>query len=249
MGTWHEQLSNRLRSITFDNLNDGEVLVSAAFAVVVFLVPLYLSLGKFLKQNRSSHYSALDDMYSALLNIAIDNPSFRDRSIVPKYVEYLKRRRALFELQESMGTIPDSSSLGDDPLRQTALQYAAYAFMVYNFLETIHDRCNESAGWLTGRPDKTLRNTWEGIIGDEHRLHSKWFEFETIPFNKDRSKFCIGFAHFMWENRRKKPSWRYWSAVRIYLSHAEKFDGNGTSPLSKIEIIRRLQIFKARIGF
>src|SRR5690606_9360879 len=103
-----------------------------------------------------------------------------------------------------------------DPFRQTALQYATYAFMVYNFLETIRDRCNESAGWLTGRPDNSLRNTWEGIIGDEHRLHTKWFEFETVPFRKDRSKFCIGFAHFMWENRRNKPSWRYWSPARIY---------------------------------
>jgi hypothetical protein len=68
-----------------------------------------------------------------------------------------------------------------DPGRQR--EYDAYAFMVWNFMETIVDRC---AG------NKTLRSTWYPIIAAENALHRKWFD---LPEN--RCKFKQDFCRFI----------------------------------------------------
>ena len=70
-----------------------------------------------------------------------------------------------------------------DPGRQR--EYDAYAFMVWNFVETIFDRCQ---GW--GK--KRLRETWYPVIKAENDLHRKWFD---LPVN--RSKFKPHFCTFM----------------------------------------------------
>jgi hypothetical protein len=72
-------------------------------------------------------------------------------------------------------------------------QYEPYAFMVWNFLETIHDRCAE---------DRRLRDTWAPVIAAEHAVHRAWFEKETAPYYADgRSpKFCIHFCDFIWRS-------------------------------------------------
>lgn len=70
-----------------------------------------------------------------------------------------------------------------DPSRQR--EYDAYAFMVWNFVETIYDRCQ---GW--GK--KRLRDTWYPVIKAENDLHRKWFD---LPVN--RSKFKPNFCRFI----------------------------------------------------
>ena len=46
-------------------------------------------------------------------------------------------------------------------------EYNLYAFMVWNFLESIYDRCER---------DKRLRVTWYPVIDAENRLHRAWFD-------------------------------------------------------------------------
>lgn len=79
-----------------------------------------------------------------------------------------------------------------DPSRQR--EYDAYAFMVWNFVETIFDRCQ---GW--GK--KSLRETWYPIIEAENALHRKWFD---LPAN--RSKFKQNFCRFIERRYPLKPS-------------------------------------------
>lgn len=62
-------------------------------------------------------------------------------------------------------------------------EYDAYAFMVWNFLETIVDRCQ-------GKKD--LCDTWYPVVGAENALHRKWFD---LPEN--RRKFKQGFINFV----------------------------------------------------
>lgn len=70
-----------------------------------------------------------------------------------------------------------------DPSKQR--EYDAYAFMVWNFVETVFDRCQ---GW--GK--KRLRDTWYPVIKAENDLHRKWFD---VPTN--RSKFKQHFCQFI----------------------------------------------------
>ena len=45
-------------------------------------------------------------------------------------------------------------------------RYNIYAFMVWNFLETIYDRCQR---------DSNLQKTWYPIVETESLLHREWF--------------------------------------------------------------------------
>ena len=62
-------------------------------------------------------------------------------------------------------------------------EYDMYAFMVWNFLETIFDRCQ-------GLSRKRLRETWYPIVGAENKLHRDWFD-------RNRSKFKAPFSAFI----------------------------------------------------
>lgn len=54
-----------------------------------------------------------------------------------------------------------------DPTKKP--EYEAYAFMVWNFVETIYDRCQ-------GLFKQRLRDTWYPIIAAENALHRAWFD-------------------------------------------------------------------------
>jgi hypothetical protein len=72
-----------------------------------------------------------------------------------------------------------------DPAR--ASEYEAYAFMVWNFLETVVDRCD-------GTSNPSLRETWYPIVSTESALHRAWFD---APEN--RRKFKVRFRRFIEE--------------------------------------------------
>ena len=57
-------------------------------------------------------------------------------------------------------------------------EYDVYAFMVWNFIETIYDKCQN---------DRTLKETWGCIIIEEGQRHREWFlRAENKPKFKDR---------------------------------------------------------------
>ncbi len=212
--------------IKWDGLYAADVWIGGAFAVVVFLLPLLLTGQGFIRQMRSGHYSELDRIYMDILRMGIDMAYLRDPQRIGAYVAYLKSTNAWRVAHGLAGeALAQTNGEVSSRLREEALQYDAYAFIVFNFLETIHDRCDENKDWR-GRPDPRLKNTWQGIIGDEYRLHGAWFDLETIPVDGSRStKFCLGFAQFMWDRRWNDARWDYLSERAIRAKHADKFLG------------------------
>ena len=75
-----------------------------------------------------------------------------------------------------------------DPAR--ASEYEAYAFMVWNFLETVVDRCDRVS---------TLRETWYPVVATECARHRAWFD---VPEN--RPKFKDRFCRFIDERYPRK---------------------------------------------
>lgn len=91
---------------------------------------------------------------------------------------YAEIDRVYFELLKIGLERPELLSYPAAPDPAKADQYGAYAFMVWNFIETIFDRCQ---GWSKRR----LRETWYPIIGAENALHRQWFD---QPQNRGRFK-------------------------------------------------------------
>ena len=142
----------------------GDIIAICAFVatVVIAMFSILPNLRSMAEISRSTHYSELDKMYMEILSMAIDMP-------------YLRNPRTLAKLPL------------DDDGRQ---RYETYAFVVWNFLETIHDRCAEYPA---------LKDTWGPVIGAELEIHRQWFEDQTIPYqSKANPKFCLQFCDFIW---------------------------------------------------
>ncbi len=95
---------------------------------------------------------------------------------------------------------------------QQRSQYDIYAFLVWNFLETVRDRSEKHSA---------LQRTWGPIIVSEARLHWAWFQSETTGDNSlDSPKFCAEFCDFihrhhaddfraMLDRPENDENWRY----------------------------------------
>jgi hypothetical protein len=70
-------------------------------------------------------------------------------------------------------------------------KYDAFAFIVWNFLETIYDRCSGN---------EKLMRTWRPIFRTESELHTKWFE---APEN--HGKFKDEFRDYVYGRRWEAP--------------------------------------------
>ena len=106
---------------------------------------------------------------------------------------YAELDRVYFELLKIGLERPELLSFPASPDPARATEYGAYAFMVWNFIETIFDRCQ---GWSKRR----LRETWYPIIDAEYALHRGWFD---LPAN--RRRFKQRFVQFI-EARYPLPS-------------------------------------------
>jgi hypothetical protein len=98
---------------------------------------------------------------------------------------YAELDRVYFELLKIGLERPELLSFPTTPNRDRAREYNAYAFMVWNFVETIYDRCQ---GWSRRR----LRETWYPIIAAENAVHRQWFD---LPEN--RCRFKDSFVRFV----------------------------------------------------
>lgn len=191
-------------------------IIGGAFALVV----LYRTTRQFLIQMRSSHYSELDNMFKEILLIAIEKPYLRDKAKIADFVVYLGSK-----LDPPVNGPPDWEKANLETFKNQAAQYDMYAFIVFNFLETIHDRCYDTIN-LRKRLDESLVGTWENIIASEHKLHEQWFDLElnlcrSLDSSKSEScgiKFCFGFRDFIlrepWAARHEQSwicgkAWKY----------------------------------------
>ena len=71
---------------------------------------------------------------------------------------------------------------------QQKLEYDIYAFMVWNFVESIVDRCSGN---------KNLCKTWDPIIVHESNLHREWFSNpQNFPKFKEEFRKRINSCYF-----------------------------------------------------
>lgn len=111
---------------------------------------------------RLDHYTEIDRIYADLVKLRITQPGLAD----------LPRQNA------EDGLSPEAA--GDN-----ASRYDAYAFLIWNFIETIHDRC---------KSDGKLLETWQPILDAEGKLHAEWLSRNLHLF---------------------KPGFRQWASHRI----------------------------------
>lgn len=134
-------------------------VLAQGIASIMAIAALIYSMTSFTKSLRTSNYTELDSMYFELLRIALDKPHLIN---------------------------PAAAATRSEEQR---LEYDTYAFMVWNFLETIVDRCER---------DTRLCSTWYPVIDVENRMHRGWFD---RPENKHR--FKDAFHRFIIEARFK----------------------------------------------
>ena len=77
-------------------------------------------------------------------------------------------------------------------------EYEIYAYMTWNFLEAIYDRCER---------DEHLWDTWQPVLEAEIKLHGQWL---SEPENKCRFKpaFCKFVREFARGDTRRQRSSR-----------------------------------------
>ena len=130
-------------------------VIADSAAALGIVLTLFYSIWSFRTTLRDSYYAELDRVYFELLKIGLERPELMDLATAPS---------------------PDPSK---------AREYDAYAFMVWNFVETVVDRCQ---GWTKRR----LRDTWYPVIAAENARHRAWFN---VPQN--RRKFKEPFCRFI----------------------------------------------------
>jgi hypothetical protein len=124
-------------------------------AIVVSLSAVGVSFYTFNKTSGFNKYQEVDEMYMSILKIGIEYPSFRDISKTKNY---------------------DKNFHGDEKLK-----YENYAFIVWNFCETLYDR-------------KFIQDkTWEGVLRYENDLHFDWFK------RKSENLFKESFRKYIYE--------------------------------------------------
>jgi len=96
---------------------------------------------------------------------------------------YTELDRMYFDLLKIAMDRPYLLKFAASPNEQQQHEYDVYAFMVWNFLETVFDRCHKH---------KTLRDTWYPIISAENMLHRKWFDER-----QNRTRFKQAFIVFI----------------------------------------------------
>lgn len=138
---------------------EAEVIAQALGSIGIILTLCY-SAWTFATTLREGYYTELDRVYFDLLKIRVERPHLLAR--------------------------PLASPQPADPAK--ASEYDAYAFMVWNFLETVVDRCE-------GASNRHLRETWYPVVAAENSLHRAWFD---MPEN--RRKFKERFCRFIEAN-------------------------------------------------
>ncbi len=135
-------------------------VIVEAITAIGAVAAVVYSLQNFTRTLRDSYYVQLDRMYFDLLKLIVERPYLLD---------------------------PALAESGDEARQR---EYDAFAFMVWNFVETIFDRCGG---------DEHLCDTWYPVIEAENRLHRKWFDEDN-----NRTKFKPAFVEFIVQKKYER---------------------------------------------
>ena len=105
--------------------------------------------------------------------------SFQHSLRIAHYTEIDKMYQQLLEIAMSNVFVLTPAARMSRVQRQ---KYNVYAFMMWNFLEAVHDRCSS---------DKDLWRTWHPVLLSESRLHFRW-----IGLEENRRNFKSSFTDY-----------------------------------------------------
>lgn len=105
-------------------------------------------------------------------------------------VHYGEIDKMYFEILKEALAKPHLVRQGIERDAEQETEYAVYAFIVWNFLESIYDRC---------MLDSELKKTWFPIIEAEYKIHLAWIQSE-----ENRSKFKEEFLKFIDKGKFEK---------------------------------------------
>ena len=128
-------------------------------SITISLLSLLVSVIVFYLTQKSSGYLEVDRQYQSLLAMSLSNPKLRDVRYTKKYKDY---KNSDVEFYHS---------------------YSAYAYMIWNFIETIADVSK------TKKAFSKIDNVWFPVIIEENRLHYSWFVDNERLFRRDFVNF------------------------------------------------------------
>lgn len=114
-------------------------LVVSSTATILAAIAILLYIILWYKEKSSNSYDNFDAIYLDILKTGMENPSFRNSILTNDYLNKFS---------------------GDEKIK-----YEIYAFISWNFCETIIDQ-----------GDVELMKTWFVVIETENSLHRKWFD-------------------------------------------------------------------------
>lgn len=114
-------------------------LVVSSTATILAGIAILLYIILWYKDKSSSSYDNFDAIYLDILKTGMENPSFRNSVLTNDYLNKFS---------------------GDEKIK-----YEIYAFITWNFCETIIDK-----------GDVELMKTWLVVIETENSLHRMWFD-------------------------------------------------------------------------
>lgn len=118
--------------------------------------------------------------FLALAALIYSMTTFRKSLMLSHYGELDRMYFDLLNIAMARPEFTSPKSLED---AKEKAQYDAYAFMVWNFIETVYDRCGAN---------RYLRLTWCPVMKHEARIHKDWLD---RPENA--SKFKKAFLQFV----------------------------------------------------
>jgi|LauGreSBDMM110SN_4_FD.fasta_scaffold99995_2 hypothetical protein len=114
-------------------------LVVSSTATILAAIAILLYIILWYKEKSSNSYDNFDATYLDILKTGMENPSFRNSVLTNDYL----------------------NKFSEDE----KIKYEIYAFISWNFCETIIDQ-----------GDVELMKTWFVVIETENSLHRKWFD-------------------------------------------------------------------------
>jgi hypothetical protein len=96
-----------------------------------------------------------------------------------KALHYAELDKMYFEILRTAIDKPYLRAPGGKHTTEQAAEYDIYAYVVWNFIETVYDYCMK---------DEELRKTWYPAMEAENRLHRAWFN-DTANHHKFKAEF------------------------------------------------------------
>lgn len=123
-------------------------LIVSSTATILAGIAILLYIIMWYKDKSNNSYDIFDATYLDILKTGMENPSFRNPILTNDYINSFSENEKI--------------------------KYEIYAFISWNFCETIFDK-----------GDVELMKTWSVVIDTENTLHRKWFN---NPENKNKFK-------------------------------------------------------------